>query len=124
MAWDEITEESRRLKERKVGFAGDVPKQLVWREGGDSVVYAAGPSLVEMGALEGYREGACLGHLGGHTARVCALAAFPGGRLLVSSQEGPAPHLRLWDLETASCLAILDGERPQASAVTGGGGPY
>eukprot|EP00884_Botryococcus_braunii_P004330 jgi/Botrbrau1/13899/Bobra.0017s0006.2 len=103
-----VNEEHGLQLVRLNSFSGDVPKQVVWPEGRDSFVYAAGPTLVEMDAREGEREGACVREFGGHTARVCCLAAFPGGRVLVSSQEGPFPHLRLWDLQDGSCLGILD----------------
>lgn len=46
----------------------------------------------------------------GHTAYVCCLALSGSGQLLASGQEGPHAAVRLWDLATGECLAVLCGE--------------
>jgi hypothetical protein len=48
--------------------------------------------------------------LAGHTAYVSCLALGGEGRLLASGQEGRQPAVRLWDLESGECLAVLSGE--------------
>jgi hypothetical protein len=49
-------------------------------------------------------------HLLGHTAFVVALAVGSDGSLLVSGQEGKEAAVRLWDVASGACLAILCGE--------------
>lgn len=46
----------------------------------------------------------------GHTAYVACVTLGGGGKLLASGQEGRKPVVRLWDFESAECLAILCGE--------------
>jgi hypothetical protein len=46
----------------------------------------------------------------GHTAYVARIAIGGEGRLLASGQEGRQPVVRLWDMESGECLAILCGK--------------
>lgn len=48
-------------------------------------------------------------HMLGHTSPVKAVAASPAARVVVSGQEGRFPTIRVWCMESYSCLAILGG---------------
>ncbi len=109
---------------RMNAYSGEFVRALVWVPGGEWVAFAAASVVVLMhvGATPG-AAAAGLGvpprlpqgagrqrHLLGHTAFVCALAVSADGGLLASAQEGKQALVRLWDVPSGACLAILNGK--------------
>lgn len=114
---------------RMNAYSGEFVRALVWVPGGEWVAFAAASVVVLMhvGAAPVPPGAAAAGlgvaprlpqaagrqrHLLGHTAFVCALAVSADGGLLASAQEGKQALVRLWDVASGACLAILNGKRP------------
>ncbi|PNH08695.1 WD repeat domain-containing protein [Tetrabaena socialis] len=115
-------------------LSGEFVRCLVWIPGGEEVAFAAASVVVLMHMGDAEPQGAAPPGLGGrqpqrisrqgrqryllgHTAFVCALAISSDGGLLVSAQEGKEALLRLWDVASCSCLAILQGHASGLSCV-------
>jgi len=63
-------------------------------------------------------DGAVAQTLRGHSATVTCIATAPAGELVVSSSVDGS--VRLWDLATGGCLAILEAEGPYAGMKVAG----
>lgn len=118
------------------GYSGEFVRCLVWIPGSDEVAYAAASVVVLMriadvpptslaaagspaagaGAAQLKRPPPDPGrqrYLLGHTTFVCALAASSNGELVASAQEGKDAVVRLWDVASCTCLAILNGAQKE-----------
>ncbi|GIL93850.1 hypothetical protein Vretimale_214 [Volvox reticuliferus] len=119
---------------RMNAYSGEFVRCLVWIPGGDEVAFtaasvvvimrisdvppaAAGATALAAEAQRLQQEPGRQRYLMGHTAFVCALAASSNGELLASAQEGKEAVVRLWDVATCACLAILNAHASGLSCV-------
>jgi WD40 repeat protein len=63
-------------------------------------------------------NGSCIAFLDGHEKRVDALAVLPDGRL--ASCSGDDGTIRLWDISTGACSAILHGSAGEMAVIPDG----
>ncbi|KAK9823925.1 hypothetical protein WJX72_006401 [[Myrmecia] bisecta] len=90
--------------ERINGYTGEYTRLMLWAPNSPEVVFAAASTIVVMNVNTGTQR-----YLFGHTNNVCGLAANAQGTLLASAEEGRLALIRLWDLPSGRCLAILNG---------------
>ncbi|GLI66011.1 hypothetical protein VaNZ11_009714 [Volvox africanus] len=119
---------------RMNSYSGEFVRCLVWIPGGDEVAFtaasvvvimrisdvppvAAGATALAAEAQRLQQEPGKQRYLLGHTAFVCALAASSNGELVASAQEGKEAVVRLWDVATCACLAILNAHASGLSCV-------
>ncbi|KAG2491091.1 hypothetical protein HYH03_010535 [Edaphochlamys debaryana] len=114
---------------RMNAYSGEFLRCLVWVPGTDEVAYAAASVVVLMqvadgggggGAPPGTQAAMAPGrqrHLLGHTSFVCALAVAGDGEVLASAQEGKEATVRVWELRSGACLAVLSTHASGLSCV-------
>ncbi|GLC33983.1 hypothetical protein PLESTB_000825300 [Pleodorina starrii] len=120
---------------RMNAYSGEFIRCLVWLPGGDEVAFAAASVVVLMRVSDvptasagspappaarlqqPQQQPGRQRHLLGHTAFVCALAASSNGELVMSAQEGKEAVVRLWDVASGACVAILNAHASGLSCV-------
>ncbi|GMH37358.1 hypothetical protein BSKO_05231 [Bryopsis sp. KO-2023] len=101
---DEKTVEPQMSVFRVCGFTGEYTNMMVWIPGSDNIAFAASSVVV---IITG--DGSVQRQLFGHSAPICAICVDGSGGILATGQEGQEAIIRIWDLETKECMAMLKG---------------
>lgn len=99
-------------------FSGEYTNMLLWVPNSNEIVFAASSLLISMNGALLFQKSKILEltidkkhqrYFMGHSASVCCLSINDEGTLLASGQEGAQPIIRLWNFQSALCLAVLQG---------------
>lgn len=91
-----------RCKQR-MGFTGKYCSQIIFSENsGEKIFYICSTSIVCL-TRSTKRQRLLLGH----TEEVCGISANRSSTLLVSAQSGQSPIIRIWNLNTFACVAMI-----------------
>lgn len=85
-----------------IGFSSTRPGGVCWSANQNTIVYACHRVVVMLDIATRDQK-----LLLGHSARVEAMAVDAAGGLLVSSEHGRRPAIRVWDLQRFTCVCTL-----------------
>eukprot|EP00818_Percolomonas_sp_WS_P000463 CAMPEP_0117451660 /NCGR_PEP_ID=MMETSP0759-20121206/9133_1 /TAXON_ID=63605 /ORGANISM="Percolomonas cosmopolitus, Strain WS" /LENGTH=1062 /DNA_ID=CAMNT_0005244289 /DNA_START=36 /DNA_END=3221 /DNA_ORIENTATION=- len=95
-----------------MGFSGAHTSQVLFSTNSDKLFYICHSTIVCLSKKSKKQK-----LLLGHSDEICAMATNRAGTLLVSAQGGKTPLIRVWNLNTHKCVAILIGHHQDISCL-------
>ncbi|KAL9642518.1 hypothetical protein ABK040_011085 [Willaertia magna] len=97
---------------RFIGFDCKHNSNLVWTSDARFAIFPCGSSLIKMDVETGIQS-----ILQGHTHNIISITTDYKCSLLVSIQNS-VPLIRIWDIETEKCLAVLKAQESEINCIT------
>lgn len=102
--------------ERLIGYTGIFSKNIMWLTDSNGIsnfiIYPCHNSVVKLNVKTGEQT-----IFLGHTDKISSLATDCQSLLLVTAQTGKNPIIRIWDIETGKCHAILQSHQNEISCL-------
>jgi WD repeat-containing protein 90 len=95
-----------------MGMSGEHARALAWCPGTAEAVFVSNNMVVAQDTVTGVQR-----FFMGHTAPVVAIAFSGDGQLMATAQEGKTALVRLWNMATGQCAAILCGHASGLAAI-------
>ena len=87
-----------------VGYTSQPAGNMLWTADSRSIIYSCSSNVICMNPDSNHQR-----FFLGHTNKVVVMALGPNDSLLATCQEGKKPTIRLWEVSTGECVAMLNG---------------
>ena len=85
-----------------IGYTAQPAGNMLWTADSRSIIYSCSTNVICMNPDSNQQR-----FFLGHTEKVVVMALGPNDTLLATCQEGKKPTIRLWEVSTGECLAML-----------------
>jgi WD repeat-containing protein 90 len=86
-----------------IGYTSQPAGNMLWTSDSRSIIYSCSTNVICMNPDSNQQR-----FFLGHTEKVVVMALGPNDSMLATCQEGKKPTIRLWDVATGECVAMLN----------------